>query len=730
MDPLSVTASVLAIIGALRAVTKGYKTIADLGKAPQEFRDLISELESIHDYIGMLHSVLGMGSGMQAFAAVDLTSLGIALSRLEDTIQELQSALKQVEKDSKTSESGHRVSKMKWQVYKPKVAQLRDEVRHRKQDLADKIGLLQLALGVLHTSLLSTAYVKAEVSYTRHNDLSSGEPQSTVLLNNNQDRALKPGLQNRTPRCCAASCLCRCHRPSTSNYHPWLLSTTRQLLSLFATSSYWESSICDDPVCREVSQQKLALIYQIPLFHYAFSLRLVWTSTFGPAASFHLRVARVVPRSLVFLTAASGTVQQMKYLFEKRRVLPNDMDERGGSLLLIASIKINEEMIDYLLEVGADAFQSDFYGISPMSTLQHYRRCNPTDSYLSSKLQLVVEDKYNSSLPEYPLHDVVATGTSAEIQLVLDKYPSLVNQPAELGFTPLHLAVVLGNRDSTIELLLSRGSDSRKQDLMGRTPLHYAVQGHCFGIVEQLVSLTGDCNILDRYGDSPLDTAVLCSSSKIVSLLLSAGIEPGKRRCYGSSDPFVKLAFRKRDDLQDEDDLEAIMRHLLNTGLDFEDNGGLACAVAAGEDNHLILKVLLKLGAKISQKNGEEFGILHMAANYATLDTIEVLRQANIKGIDPDEEDDDGWTAMELFEDRETCPDEALLPRQTRPTAEEFIAFRALINEIRERNDSERNVRETNDLGDNKSEKDDTLLGNVDGKEADEQVPLPGAWVE
>lgn len=94
----------------------------------------------------MLHSVLDMGSSTQAFAAVDLNPLGGALSRLDYTTQELRLAIKQAETDSKTSEDGRRISKMKWQVYKSKIMQIRDEVRYRRQDLADKIGLLQLAL--------------------------------------------------------------------------------------------------------------------------------------------------------------------------------------------------------------------------------------------------------------------------------------------------------------------------------------------------------------------------------------------------------------------------------------------------------------------------------------------------------------------------------------------------------------------------------------------------------
>lgn len=94
----------------------------------------------------MLYSVLDIGSSTQAFAVIDFVPLGAALSRLECTTQKLQSALQQAETDSKSGEEGRRISKMKWQVCRSKVTQLRDEVRDRKQELVDKIGLLQLAV--------------------------------------------------------------------------------------------------------------------------------------------------------------------------------------------------------------------------------------------------------------------------------------------------------------------------------------------------------------------------------------------------------------------------------------------------------------------------------------------------------------------------------------------------------------------------------------------------------
>ncbi|KAI1152077.1 ankyrin repeat-containing domain protein [Nemania diffusa] len=527
MDPLSVTASVIAIIGTLGAIKKGCKAIANLAKAPQEFSDLISEIESVFAYLEMLHSVLDMGSSTQAFAAVDLNPLGGALSRLDYTTQELRLAIKQAETDSKTSEDGRRISKMKWQVYKSKIMQIRDEVRYRRQDLADKIGLLQLALSVLHTSLLLNTHVKAEISFPTCNYPENGERQSIILRNNKQKDALEVEPRNQIQRCCSVSCPCRCHRPPTRSSQPWLLSTVQQLLSLFMTTAHWESRLCDDKVCRDMSQQKLGLVYQIPLTHHAIWLRLAWTSMFGPGASLHLRVARVVTDYEAFRIAQQGTPEMLQRLFKKRLALPTDITQLGESLLLVAVKSQNRRMIDCLLELGADPFQSNFHSVSPVLLVQYYTMHYPPWTCVSSRLQLLAEEDYNLKSQEYPLHEVLTKGTDAQIQLALDEYPLLVDQLAEFSSTPLHVAT-RHKRHSAMELLLLRGANPMKVDEYGLIPLHHAIDQDDCKAAEILLRMTSDNELVRLHGYSLLIWTLRYSSSRMLALLLSFGLKPGK----------------------------------------------------------------------------------------------------------------------------------------------------------------------------------------------------------
>ncbi|KAI0553325.1 ankyrin [Xylaria curta] len=721
MDPLSLTASVIAVLGALRAVTKGYKCIADLGKASQEFIELVDEIESVHAYLGMLHSVLG--SSTQAFATIDLTPLGTALSRLDYTIQRLHSALKQVGADSNTSDD-RKISKIKWQIYKSRIIQLRDEVHSRKQDLVDKVGILQLALSLLQTNLLPIPYAKTQISYNEN--LSSGRLQSKALLKNKQSNFPNARPHSQAQRGCSASCSCRCHRPSAIKSQPWLLTTIWQILSLVKTTSYWEPALCNDQVCRDATEQKLALVYQIPLLQHAIWFRLTWTSVFGPGASLRLSVARVVAHSRARTVAACGTPQMLRYLFETRKALPNDMAPCGESLLLTAISYYNNEVIDYLLELGADTSQPDFFGCSPALLVRYRARHEPSLYRNINKLQILAEDYCSSELLEYPLLEALAKGTDADFERALNELPSLVNEPTEFGLTPLHRATKLG-RCSAMKLLLLRGADPNKRDVFWRAPLHLAIIANNSEAIQILLPFASEVNLLDRRGRNPLELALWWSSSRIISLLLSSSINKGKLIRDGPWNAFEWLARRESSYCEDEDELEAITHSLLNAGLKFDDYGGVPCEQAVSENNCYVLRVLLKLGAKFYTPGKGEASVLHTAGYYANLETIKLLREVDIKKLDPDAKFG-GWTALEIFEHRETHSDGELYPRQTKPTGEESMVFRAFINEVRERYNNTRILFEADGPKVDNPGGNGSLLSKEDRKVMGKQ--LPGAWVD
>lgn len=151
----------------------------------------------------------------------------------------------------------------------------------------------------------------------------------------------------------------------------------------------------------------------------------------------------------------------------------------------------------------------------------------PPWTCVSSRLQLLAEEDYNLKSQEYPLHEVLTKGTDAQIQLALDEYPLLVDQLAEFSSTPLHVAT-RHKRHSAMELLLLRGANPMKVDEYGLIPLHHAIDQDDCKAAEILLRMTSDNELVRLHGYSLLIWTLRYSSSRMLALLLSFGLKPGK----------------------------------------------------------------------------------------------------------------------------------------------------------------------------------------------------------
>ncbi|GFW06130.1 hypothetical protein TNCV_4479211 [Trichonephila clavipes] len=165
------------------------------------------------------------------------------------------------------------------------------------------------------------------------------------------------------------------------------------------------------------------------------------------------------------------------------------------------------------------------------------------------------------------LHYCAESGSLPCAQLVLSADPTLLNLPDEDGFTPLHLAIIAGNkavarvllkhgadpdrmdkeRHSTVhwaavcgdieslELLLNHGANPSSPDILGAYPIHYAAQmcgAHSLNgkdpetglnILKKLVQRGASIQCRDRDGREPL---LWAASTGMLSIKLS--IDPGE----------------------------------------------------------------------------------------------------------------------------------------------------------------------------------------------------------
>lgn len=91
----------------------------------------------------------------------------------------------------------------------------------------------------------------------------------------------------------------------------------------------------------------------------------------------------------------------------------------------------------------------------------------------------------------------------------------------------LHRAAEAGDLPA-VQNLLGRGCPVNAFDELGRTPLHYAVRGEHFAVIDYLLRQGAEINAHDErvIGDTPLGEASSTCSLKMAQILVASGADP------------------------------------------------------------------------------------------------------------------------------------------------------------------------------------------------------------
>lgn len=110
-----------------------------------------------------------------------------------------------------------------------------------------------------------------------------------------------------------------------------------------------------------------------------------------------------------------------------------------------------------------------------------------------------------------------------EIFKILIENRADVNRVTNYGFTALHLAAQKGGK-IFIRPLTEAGADVNFENANKYTPLHGAADAGDFKTTSELLKLGADVNAADKYGFTPLVGAVLAGNISVVNLLMDFGV--------------------------------------------------------------------------------------------------------------------------------------------------------------------------------------------------------------
>ena len=300
------------------------------------------------------------------------------------------------------------------------------------------------------------------------------------------------------------------------------------------------------------------------------------------------------------------------------------------------------------------------------------------------------------------------------------------------GRTTLHWASQAGDWEA-VGQLIHCGADPNKADNAGRSSLHMSIQGgsRC---LEVLLRAKADVNMKNVNNRTALHLLSAYGwDTTSLDLLLRFGANIEATSILGFT-PLQRAV---------QEDNHLMVSGLLERGADINARGlrGWTCFFEAlCFNSHNSLRILLdNTGLLYNLKSDSGRALLHYAAIYADIESLDILMSKRFYELDTAEENMDGWTAMQFARFRALNNEEwstlFCRPRDKDPT-EWYYVFEELLESIAEAQasmagnvDDEASEEETDNSEDSCDfSEEHSIEGDQDGEElwADAQEDLDG----
>jgi hypothetical protein len=144
MDPLSFTASIVTLLGTVNGVIKGLSKIRDLRNAPDEFLDLLNEVQEMRLILNTIKSLLLENQQEER--------LSLGHQPLAQLCRKAQAQLLEIDKivEDRLLRPGttDKVERMAWMKQRTKIQDIRNNLRNIRGSLATMLGTLSLSVGI------------------------------------------------------------------------------------------------------------------------------------------------------------------------------------------------------------------------------------------------------------------------------------------------------------------------------------------------------------------------------------------------------------------------------------------------------------------------------------------------------------------------------------------------------------------------------------------------------
>jgi len=290
---------------------------------------------------------------------------------------------------------------------------------------------------------------------------------------------------------------------------------------------------------------------------------------------------------LLFKSVQDENINIVKELIEEYDVDINEISDNGDTSLIYSVKNENMEMIEFLIENGANPNQEDDFGRTPIS-------------YAVEKENLLILKYLIDHGAEFDITSnkillfAIKLGNLEIMQYLIDAGVD-INKCSNHGTTPLIFTIEQGN-DELVEFLIDNGADANERDYYGHTPLIKSIVIGNVTLVNYLLEHGANINEMDESNNLPLIIAIKNKNEEIVKILIENGVNINESDKYG----ITPLIYSIKDANID------ILKLLINSGIDVEksDSSGETPLIHAIKSGNLtIVKCLIDGGANLNKEN-------------------------------------------------------------------------------------------------------------------------------